>query len=149
MQSEKNPFDLKSWGGPLASSWDMRGTALLLRGNPPLDLRGALIMSRFPCMDKDPHSVKDFKNRTLVGVGSATIVHTDVPFGDQFWALSSIIQCTAIQLSFPGKIYLYTVATYSQHYKTLKIFTSRVVFPILRPISVALTRHQFWAVVTQ
>ena len=72
-----------------------------------------------------------------------------VPFGDQFWALSSIIQCTAIQPNFPGKIYLYTVATYSQHYKTLNIFTSRVVFAILWPIFVALSRHQFWAVVTQ
>ena len=73
----------------------------------------------------------------------------DVPFGDQFWALSSIIQCTAIQPNVPGKIYLYTVATYSQHYKTLTIFTSRAVFAILRPISVALSRHQFWAVLTQ
>ena len=41
---------------------------------------------------------------------------------------------------------VYTVATYSQHYKTSNIFTSRVVFAILRPISVALSRHQFWAV---
>ena len=65
-----------------------------------------------------------------------------VPFGDQFWALSSIIQCTAIRPNFPGEIYLYTVATYSQHYKILNIFTSRVGFAILRPISVALTRHQ-------
>ena len=70
----------------------------------------------------------------------------EIPFGDQFWALSSIIQGTAIQANFPGKIYLYTVATYSQHYKTSNIFTSRVVFAILRPISVALSRHQFWAV---
>ena len=73
-----------------------------------------------------------------------TIGH--IPFGDQFWALSSIIQGTAIQPNFPGKIYLYTVATYSQHYKTSNSFTSRVVFAILRPISVALSRHQFWAV---
>ena len=72
-----------------------------------------------------------------------------LPFGDQFWALSSIIQCTAIQPNIPGKIFLYTVATYSQHYKTLTIFTSRAVFAILRPISVALSRHQFWAVLTQ
>ena len=68
-----------------------------------------------------------------------------IPFGDQFWALSSIIQYAAIQPNFPGKIYLYTVVTYSQHYKTWNIFTSRVVFAILRPISVALSRHQFWA----
>ena len=74
------------------------------------------------------------------------IIFKEVPFGDQFWALSSIIQGTAIQPNFPGKIYLYTVATYSQHYKTSNIFTSRVVFAILRPISVALSRHQFWAV---
>ena len=72
-----------------------------------------------------------------------------LPFGDQFWALSSSIQCTAIQPNFPGKIYLHTVATYSQHCNPLTIFTSRAVFAILRPISVALSRHQFWAVLTQ
>ena len=40
-------------------------------------------------------------------------------------------------------VYRLTVATYFLHYKTLNIFTSRVVFAILRPISVALSRHQF------
>ena len=34
-----------------------------------------------------------------------------LPFGDQFWALSSICQCIAIHSKFPGKMSLYTVAT--------------------------------------
>ena len=41
---------------------------------------------------------------------------------------------------------LYTVATYSQHSVASKNFASRAVFAVLRPISVALSRHQFWAV---
>ena len=41
---------------------------------------------------------------------------------------------------------LYTVATYSQHSVASNIFASRTVFAVLRPISVALSRHQFWAV---
>ena len=69
-----------------------------------------------------------------------------LPFGDQFWALSSICQCIAIHSKFPGKMYLYTVATYAQHSVASNIFASRAVFAVLRPISVALTRHQFWAV---
>ena len=43
-------------------------------------------------------------------------------------------------------MYLYTVATYSQHSVASNIFASHAVFAVLRPISVALTRHQFWAV---
>ena len=69
-----------------------------------------------------------------------------LPFGDQFWALSSICQCIAIHSIFPGKMSLYTVATYSQHSVASNIFASRAVFAVLRPISVALSRHQFWAV---
>ena len=41
---------------------------------------------------------------------------------------------------------LYTVATYSQHSVASNIFASRAVFAVLRPISVALSRHQFWTV---
>ena len=41
---------------------------------------------------------------------------------------------------------LYTVATYSQHSVASKIFASRAIFAVLRPIFVALSRHQFWAV---
>ena len=41
---------------------------------------------------------------------------------------------------------LYTVATYSQHSVASNIFASRAVFAVLRPISIALSRHQFWAV---
>ena len=74
---------------------------------------------------------------------------TEIPFGDQFWALSSICQCIAIHSKFPGKMSLYTVATYSQHSVASNISASRAVFAVLRPISVALSRHQFWAVVTQ
>ena len=66
-----------------------------------------------------------------------------VPFGDQFWALSSICQCIAIHSKFPGKMSLYTVATYSQHSVAANVFASRAV---LRPISVALSWHQYWAV---
>ena len=70
----------------------------------------------------------------------------EVPFGDQYWALSSICQCIAIHSKFPGKMSLYKFATYSQHSVALNIFASRAVFAVLRPISVALSRHQFWAV---
>ena len=63
-----------------------------------------------------------------------------VPFGDQFWALSSICQCIAIHSKFPGKMSLYTVGTYSQHSVASNIFASRAVFAVLRPFSVALSR---------
>ena len=57
-----------------------------------------------------------------------------------------ICQCIAVHFKFPGKMSLYTVATYSQHSVASNIFASRAVFAVLRPISVALSRHQFWAV---
>ena len=68
-----------------------------------------------------------------------------LPFGHQFWALSSIFQFLTIKTKIPANsTYInYTVGTNSQHNGTLKKITSRDVFTILRPISVARSRHQW------
>ena len=66
-----------------------------------------------------------------------------------FGHFQSICQCIANHSKFPGKMSLYTVATYSQHSVASNIFASRAVFAVLRPISVALSRHNFGQFVTQ
>ena len=49
----------------------------------------------------------------------------------------------------PGKFFMYTAGTHSQHYGTCTCFTSRDVFAILRTISVARSRDQLMGMGTQ
>ena len=49
---------------------------------------------------------------------TTNLQRTEVPFGHQYWALSSIFQFPTIKTKNPGKFYLYAVGTHSQHYGT-------------------------------
>ena len=90
----------------------------------------------------------------LIWFTIAMIQSRKLPFGYGILGTYKHLPLIMMKTKYPGKIYLYMDGTCSLHYGTSTNFTSLAVFTILRPISVALSRHQlmgkwssnYWAV---